>query len=91
MLIHCDARAAAAQPRASHQINHKALLAVNKKISNMNPNSNMNPIKGPQVFKPSCQSRQRPVFVPKEVKQPDGSLIFEGGSYKCIDFMGVAR
>jgi hypothetical protein len=84
------AAAAAAQPRASHQLNHKARLAANKKNSNMNPNSNTNPIKGPQVFKPPCNSWQRAVFVPTEVKQPDGTITFEGGSYKCMQ-NGFAR
>ena len=60
-------------------------------ISNPKIISNMNPIKAPSVFnKPSCQSWQRLVEERKTVKQPDGSLTFEGtGNFRCIS--GKAR
>ncbi len=51
----------------------------------------MNPIKAPSVFtKPSCQSWQRLREERKAVKQPDGTLTFEGtGNFICVS--GVAR
>ncbi len=51
----------------------------------MNPNSNRNPITGPKVFKPSCQSWQK--LSETYVKQPDGTLAFDG--IKCVS--GIAR
>jgi hypothetical protein len=62
-------------------------LALNTTISITTPNSNMNPINAISVFnkdKPKCQPWQKLVLVgQKEVKQPDGTLGFEGGRFIC--------
>jgi hypothetical protein len=67
--------------------NQKAPCTLDTTISIATPNSNMNPINAISVFnkdKPKCQPWQKLVLVgPKEVKQPDGTLGFEGGRFTC--------